>query len=338
MLKPFFLQLYLVFWLFLSAGMSTREVTAVESTTKTESELQFISPSQRFFCKHSLEKILSTLTSQGIKIKELPLFQKLVEQETDGFIGYHGGCSDYRLFQDLIRFVIEEVLDIYIRDDFHFLRIPGMEDLNFDTAEAFLNDNANEIDDTVPYIQQHLLSLNIALFQFYDWPLDLTPRYFIENKTSARPDYWKLLLKFVETIGLDPKEFEPIFALGRSYLPQDRGILIQFFSGNEDASPHSFVDAHFYAAYSGGKPYGIKSPSYYLKSASVNDFPQLRLVINNKNILNPFSSFLMKRYDTYKDEQRHYYEAAMRHFIRCLAVDTEKRKSTRDALLLLWSR
>lgn len=302
--------------------------------------LHATSPSQRFFLKHPLQTVISTTVSQGIEMKELAFFQSVMDQEVEGFIGYHGGCSDYRLFQDLIRFVVQDVLNINVRDDFHFLRIPGTESLCFDSAKAFVRAFGEEIDDTTSYTRQHILSLNIALFQFYDFPLEFTPRYFIQNQPWTSPNYWALLLDFVERIGIDPKDFEKIIALGRSCLPQDRGVLIQFFA--EDADPYTFVDTHFYAARAGGKSCGIKPSSLFRLElpdylSSLVEFPQLRLVINNKHILNPFSSLKMRRYDTCSDHQRQYYEESIRQQIQSLTVKLDKRDAVRQQLLSIWN-
>lgn len=295
---------------------------------------QFIAPSCRFLSKHSLDRIFTQLKSYDISLKERQDFCSMMALETEGFIGYHGGCSDYLLFQDLIRFVVKDVLKIQVRDDFHFLRIPGTEALCFDSAYSFLKAFGEGVDDTTPYVRQHILSLNIALFQSYDFPLELTPRYYLQNQPWTTPDYWTLLLDFAERVGIQRSDFESIIALGRSLLPQDRGMLMQLYVDGSD--PYPFIDDHLYAAYSGGKPLEKCRASYFITS-SVQEFPQLRLVINNKHVLNPFSRLRIRRYDVLTDRQRQSYQKAICRSIQALTVDEVKCKAARAYLLSLWN-
>lgn len=335
MVKGQLLFLYL-FSLFLFAGFAHCEKDTSTCTDRSLLVEKFdTSPSQRFLSKHPLNQIFSRLQIYDLSLKEREDFRTIIASESEGFIGYHGGCSDYLLFQDLIRCVVQDILKIEVCEDFHFLRIPGTEALCFDSTASFLGAFGNQIDDTTPYVRQHILSLNIALFQSYDFPLELTPRYFLQNQPWTSPDYWKLLLDFVENIGVVREEFEAIIALGRLNLPHERGMLIQLYAIGND--PYTFIDRHIYAAYSGGKPFDNPKASYFISNSSIADFPQLRLVINNKHVLNPFSRFRMRRYDALTDLQRENYQTALRRSIQSLIVDEVKCKAARIHLLTLWN-
>lgn len=328
----------MLFCIFVRIGTFYLDADPAEVASESPGIKQkFVSPSERFLAKHSFDRIQAKLAAEGFDLQDCPLFQKLIEAETEGFIGYHGGCSDYRLFQDLIRFVVEEILYIRVRDDFHFLRVPASNGLDFVTAEAFLEGTVDNIDDTIPDTRKQLLSLNIALFQYYDLPSDFTPRYFIQNGSWSKPDYWKLLLDFAEQAGIRAEDFKPIIALGRSLLAEDRGILIQFFVRPDQSTPYSYLDAHFYAAYTKGKPCGALPPSYYIMNPEIFEFPQLRLVINNADILNPFSYLQMKRYDACSEDDRKMYDKILRSSIRSLSTDAEKQTAARNQLLSTWS-
>lgn len=317
-------------------SVTSRSVTVIDQSLLSQE--QFRSPTQNFLSAHPLDQILYSMRVSGIATTDFTLFHQLIAQENEGFFGYHGGCSDYRLYQDLIRFMVEEHLGIYIREDFHFLRIPGDNALNFDEAQEFLHtflrQYGAEFHDSIPEVRQHILSLNMALFQSYDKPWDLTPRYFIQNSPWTRPNYWESIKLFAKQVGIHPEDLQPIITIGRLHLPQDRGIMMQLFDASEER--YSLVDTHAYVAYSGGKPFGQSPASCYLLNDSLTNFPQLRLVINNSDLLNPYSSLVIKRYDTCTDGQRQNYEEEMRSLIRELPVDHEKCQAMRAYLLSLW--
>lgn len=317
-------------------SVTANSVTVLEQNVP--SQQKFSSPTEQFLSTHPLDHIMYSMRVNGIATTDFPLFHQLIAQEKEGFFGYHGGCSDYRLFQDLIRFIIEEQLGIVIREDFHFLRIPGDEALNFDDAQDFLqvmpNQYGENFHDSIPEVRQHILSINMALFQSYDKPWDLTPRYFVQNSPWTRPDYWESIMKFAEQVGINPKDLEPIISIGRSHLPQNRGIMMQFFDESENV--YLLLDTHAYVAFSGGKPFGQSPPSHYLMNNTITNYPQLRLVINNNDVLNPFSKLVIKRYDTCTEDQRQNYEEVMRSLIRELPVDHEKREALQTNLLSLW--
>ena len=81
-------------------------------------------PTQRHLELHSFEKINENLKP---KMQEkVPQFLEIANQEDEEtFFGYHGMSQNNRLFQDILKGVFEEVLEIPMRDDFYFLRIPG---------------------------------------------------------------------------------------------------------------------------------------------------------------------------------------------------------------------
>lgn len=57
----------------------------------------------------------------------LPFFNTIVANENrNGFFGYHGHSQQFRVFQDILKAVFEEVLHYDIPNDFQFLRIPEL--------------------------------------------------------------------------------------------------------------------------------------------------------------------------------------------------------------------
>jgi len=294
----------------------------------------YVSPTKRFLARTNSFIIFFCMQCRGLSLENTPLFVHLINQETPGFIGYHATCSNFRLFQDLIRWIIEEKLQLSIREDFHFLRIPGEGFLTYHSSQAFLSD-VSDIEDSLPHIRPHLLSLNISLFQSYYFMTDFTPRFFIQNTTAITPpNYWSLLLDFAEKAGLKRQEIEEVIAQGLKILSEDRGILLQFFDRSID---YQFTDTHFYPASTYGKPIHFQQPSAYLLSSKLIRFPQLRLVINEKDVLNPYSPLCMKRYDLLSEEKRKEYENTLRALIRSAIHDSAKAQQLREKLLSLWA-
>ncbi len=98
----------------------------------------FESPSLRQINKlpsHQLDSIL-----YGATTADLNLFNDLISHEHYGFIGYHAAPQAVRVYQDIIKIYITEILGIPIRDDFQFLRIPGDSRLNYNNAKEFLEE------------------------------------------------------------------------------------------------------------------------------------------------------------------------------------------------------
>jgi hypothetical protein len=64
-----------------------------------------------------------------------PLLLAIVDhEELPGFFGYHGCSQQYRIYQDILKAVFEELVQTPLPDDFQFMRIPG--DPEFDLEEG----------------------------------------------------------------------------------------------------------------------------------------------------------------------------------------------------------
>lgn len=292
-------------------------------------------PTTAFLEEHSKEVVDSVLKNYGMNSLDAQLFHLLVEGENENFIGYHAGCSDYRIFQDIIRCVMEEKLGISIPEDFHFLRVPCDDKLVYSSAAFFIEDFVSRFSifaDSKPEIRQHILSLNTCLYRSYRAPWDLTPRYYLENRPWTQPDFWMYLKDFFEEVGLKGEAVERLVDLSKKWLPSDRGFILQFFDESEN---HSFLDTHFYAAHSGGMPHKQWSPSYLLMHPLIN--LQLRLVIDNQHVLNPFRSPLkMRRLDNLSLEESSIYHLKMKEYIQELSVEEEKKEEFLRKLFYLW--
>lgn len=90
------------------------------------------------------------------------------------------------------------------------------------------------------------------------------------------------------------------FKIARKHLPDDRGILMQFFGlshQNRGLALYDLLDRHAYAFLPLGVPYpGGQLPSHYIWRQDLKKHLQVRLVISNRYTLNPNSRVSIKRY------------------------------------------
>lgn len=297
----------------------------------------FSSPTQRFIGSHSISRINSALAKFHASGKDIDLFKSMIRQETETFLGYQGGSSTVRIFQDIISTIVKDILHIPIPDDFVFLRVPGDPTFSYETASDFLREKGADIPplnwDTDPDIRQHLVSLNMNLYQSYDAVWDLTPRYYLENATWTHVNVRETLKPFFASLGIDSESVDSLWSEALGLLSHQRGYILQFF---DESSEYDFTTQHSYVAYSGGKPHPNHRNHEILFDKSATNFPQLRLIMGNESTLNPFSSIKMKRYDDMTLGERMQYEAKLSSLLAKLPVHPEKVAQMREKLLNLW--
>lgn len=297
----------------------------------------FVPPSKRHLSSVSFENTIEpVLRRYNVTSPQKALLNRAIENETLGFVGYHGAKRDFRIYQDIIRFAFEEVLRIPIREDFHFLRTPGNPQLNVNSAEEFLNRHPGKINDTLPTESAQLLSMNMALYENLGVESQSTVYFFTKNTNWVTYSYESKIEPFFQAIGLDPDDVDRAFAIGRSKLPSS-GVLLQIFDSSE--TPYDLADSQTYLAHGGGNPYLPKEPiSKTMADKNKKRFPQIRLILNNKTTLNPFSKMVVRRYDLATPEQRANYETAMRNYFSSLSVDVAKRDRYIEKISRIWGQ
>lgn len=296
------------------------------------------SPTQQFMEVHSMTDINYVLQGYGMSTAEKELFKKMTQMEQKGFIGYHGGSSQARLFQDILFYTVRDLLGIPIRNDFVFLRTPDDADLKYTNAHDFLQQELPNLHarggDNQPYLQKHILSLNQSLYQSYDRPWDLTPRYFLENATWTNPPFLSILTAFFKKLGIDAQYVRDLWAAGERLLPADRGFILQVFDRSESLA---FTKQCSYAAFSGGKPHQQFADQHHLYDEHLRDFPQMRLVLGQKTTLNPISPLSFIRYDGMNLKKRESYEIQISNMVKQLPYDVDKVQLMKLKLLEQWN-
>ena len=183
-----------------------------------------------------------------------------------------------------------------------------------------------------PLEAQRLLSMNMTLYGNY-WHYDQSSVYFFVTDTSFGDiNYKHKLITFFTKLGVDPSYIEEAFNIGLSTL-SDGGILMQFF----DTSNYALVDEQAYLSYEGGKKYYTNEPiSTLILDPHRTDFPQFRLLLSNRHILNPKSAVEIKRYEMTSPAALKSYEQAMRDYFQTCPVDVYQKEIYRSELLTTW--
>lgn len=186
------------------------------------------SPTERFVEFYNYEVILSSLKNRGLSLEHRNFFEHIIPHEEIGFFGYHSSTQGFRVFQDIIRLVLEEVCKIEIKRDFHFLRIPGNPLLHRENVQQFLNDYPY-VNNNAPDQQEQLLSVNYALFGNFNNFGSCSVYYFTENRSATSVIFQNKLRGLFESVGLPLDQIPALFSIGNPLMSTDNAVLFQFF-------------------------------------------------------------------------------------------------------------
>lgn len=320
------------FFISLSILSTPLPLQADQINETVELAVDFMAPSQRYLTTHPLSNIKPHFKSYGVTSQHVEVFQKAIAEETYGFFGYHGMRREFMIYQDIIRVALEEILGIPIRPDFHFLRMPGDPNLNIDSAYAFIKKHPYDVNDDLPSESQHILSMNMSLYEHYWDPGQCSVYYFAKNINFGMFNYEKKLIPFFHLLGIDPVYIHEAFEIGRSMLVNE-GVLLQFF----DHSNYELADKQAYLSYPSGRIYHPQQPiSHLILDKNRSNFPQFRLLMNNMYTLNPNSSLVIKRHHLTPEAVYETFEENLRAYFQTLPVDVMQKEAYRESLLSMW--
>jgi hypothetical protein len=294
------------------------------------SSYEYRSPSERFLEKESWEKIVAGLKSLEISCTYRDFLNPIAEKEQLGFVGYHGSTHEFRIYQDIIKWVLEDILEMPIREDFHFFRIPGDPLFAYNSLEeygSYLND----------YSPTYFICLNYAIYSNYKSDFFSTFYYFSKNSSSSNVNFEEKLVWLFDKIGLDKSIIPLLFSVGRSHFSSSKtGIIFQIFDMSHlDHPDHPYEytnpligtfahnDMPFSEAVEGTEP-----THFYL---------QTRLLMSNRYTLNPYSPLIIKRYERTDPEIVANYEQQMHQIIQTVQADPVKAEFYKAELRLLWN-
>lgn len=319
--------------------------------TKTD----YHSPTEMLIARESWDIIEQDLVKeQKIPSDLFPFFDSIAAEEDWGHIGYHGANHGFRFYQDVIKFSIEEILAIPIRNDFQFLRWPGDSDLNLNSVTEFVKywEKKDTVDNRDSKRAKQLLSMNYGLYSNFDVRGSCSVALFANDKSSSDVDYVEELIPFYKKLGISKTESKnyliKLLEIFNNNLTEKSGILLQISENSHLSHPkkeaYNFADKHCYPAKRGGVPYDDNLVSVHYKTAMTNNYinkmanisDQFRLVINNQYTLNPNSHLKIKRWDRQDPKKIKAYEAAMRKTIRTFKYDSKKMVEYHDLLQKNW--
>lgn len=311
--------------------------------------MEYCGPTEMLLARESREKVESYLLKLKIPTDLLSFLDSIAAEETWGHIGYHGATHSFRFYQDVIKFTIEEILAIPIRDDFHFLRVPGDPDLNLNSVESFIKFWGDEqVDNRDELRAKQLLSMNYSIFSNFQRPGSCSASLFARDRSAAQIDYAKELEPFYANLGIKAEKLQKLLKIYENWLTDTGGLLLQISEdshikdSNQEA--YNFADKQCYPALRGGFRYDDQLISEHYRMAMTADYvnkavnisDQLRLLLNTEKTLNPYSHLKIKRWDLQDPKKIEAYEAAMRKAIKNFKYDTKKVLKYRMLLTRKW--
>ncbi len=192
------------------------------------STVEYYGPTEMLLARESREKIESFLSKQEVRNDLWPFLDSIAADETWGHIGYHGANHNFRFYQDVIKFTIEEILAIPIRDDFHFLRIPGDPDLNLKSINKFIEFWGDEqVDNRDEVRTKQLLSMNYSIYSNFEIPGCCSASLFARDASAIQVDYAKELEPFYDNLGINTKKLQKLLTIFEESFTDTGGILLQ---------------------------------------------------------------------------------------------------------------
>lgn len=288
-------------------------------------EFVYSSPTMRYNAYFGWDRIDSGLRSQGVNLQNRNLFDRIYHREEPGFIGYHGSTQNFRIYQDIIRFVVEELVGLYIRDDFHFFRIPG--DPQF-SCTSLASWGARGYDPNV------FICMNYAIYGNHTNYGSSSYCYFSDNGSATWLDYKQKLVWLFDRLGIDRGQIELLFAIGQQHLQYEAGVIYQLF----DTSHFDPRKPYYALADEQCLNYGVNSSfSSMVQGNAPKPFAnQIRMLLNNRYTLNPHGALVVMRYDKVSPENTQLYTCELKTAVKALVFDKEKSESYKCELQNLW--
>lgn len=323
-----------------STVFATSAITNFEMPIRIKPDYE--SPTKRFMGHYTYDLVLQTLKTHGLSLEHRNFFEHIIPHEELGFFGYHSSTQGFRIYQDIIRMILEEICEIQIKKDFHFLRIPGKPLLHRQSAQQFLEDYPLIYDHT-PDQREQLLSMNYSLFGNFNNFGECTIYWFTKNTSASTVGFQNQLIYLFDLLGISTDSILNLFLIGSSLMAMDNAVLFQFFDFSHYNSFENYYSVVDQMCYNSG-PFGTPNPLQMGMSETYfgvhpSPFPdQFRLVINNSHTLNPYSSLNIKRFDRNDPARVQEYETNLRRAIKNLPYDESKTMQYKELLLNIWGQ
>lgn len=296
---------------------------------------EFISPSSLQLSIVPLDQIKYHLRGKGTGLEYRDVFDKAIAEEKIGFLGYHGSNIDFLIYQDIIRAVVEEILDIPIRKDFHFISTPLSENKHCQTLEElsllFVEENYRRQE-----VMQKTFPLNFTMYGNHNCSGLNSIVNFSKNLSNTAAQNRKELIQFFDYLGLDPQLLELLYTIAYQYIGSKTGLLLQLF--DTSLTPYAFANTLSYASYPNGFISENRLIHEFFLDNALGEFPhEMRIILNLQGILNPNSPFLIKRYTKVQPSKLKAWEQELRALVKNSSFDAVKKEELKQQLIQNWN-
>ncbi|MBA2727182.1 MAG: hypothetical protein H0U49_03300 [Parachlamydiaceae bacterium] len=302
----------------------------------TYGAIDFTPPTEKQIAIFPIGEMEKSLTLRKVVIPNKKVIDQITANEKAGILGYHGNSIDFMIYQDIIRNVIEIIVEIPIRKDFHFLAVPLDPILKIQTKKQLA---AVFTDDLHP--ERALYETTFPLnFTIWDNASRLglnSLENFVKNESVKPLGYKKRLVWLFQKLGINEQSIDLLFKTAHNQLNSKTGIILQVFDNNE----YTFAKKIAYPSY----PNGFISENatvdeYFLNDQYAPPYPhEVRLLLNNKETLNPQNPLKIVRYTpgiSYFTMQA--YENALKSSIKQLQFSKNSATKYKTELQTTWGK
>lgn len=294
---------------------------------------QFIAPSEKQLNLLTFKKIQKSLEIRKVEIFESSTFTSITQNETEGFLGYHGNSLDFYIYQDIIRFIFEEILNFQIQKDFHFFAAPLDPILTIQSKKELTKIFASSKKPALA-LYDTTFPLNFSLWDNSNRLGLNSLEHYLKNESVKPLGYQKRLKWFFKKLGIPQDQILKLFTVAHKKLKSTHGVILQVF--DTSAKPYAFSQELAYPAYSNGFIAENKTIDEYYTT----DLPfphEIRLLLTNHQTLNPNSPLkILRKVPEIHRAERKQYEIEMRNAIQKLPYNSSKTTKYLETLKKLW--
>lgn len=297
---------------------------------------QFISPTKKQISQIPFEKILESLQLRKVPLFDKEIFGKIILEEQEGFLGYHGDSLDFYIFQDIIRLIIEGLLKMPVRSDFHFLA-PPLDPLLSIQSKNELTYVFSSSKNPGICLYESTFPMNFCLWDNFNRLGLNSIEQFLKNESVKPLGYQKRLRWLFKTIGIPENEIQTLFELAHQKLNSSQGVILQII---DTSKSYAFSSEIAYPSYPNGFIAENRTvDEYYMNEIIELPYPhEVRLLLTNHQVLNPHCPLRIIRYTPdLPAEALSAYENALKSAVLKLPFNQSKGQLYLNALKKTWS-
>ena len=298
--------------------------------------------------------------------RPIPLFStnlldRIWHREEPGFLGYLKIWQKQRVYQDIIRFIIEEKLKISIGEDFHFFRPPGDPNYESETYKEYVESALPGDYRAYDTNTNSVLTLTFSFYTYHPGVYLHSPHYNKGPKLGELEYYVSDELVFLfNKIGIDTSLISSTIEIGDKYFGFQDDMIIQVFDMshyNPWKNYYALADMQCSGHVIDNDRWTNADQNRYLNNGTkilegdrvpiskmivapnlfISSLPSsFRMLLSNRYTLNPFAGLVIKRYDKVDQKIIQQYETELREYIRKLDADQDKIEQYKDELLNIW--